>query len=140
MNLMNRRDKEGLMTSMIFIMFFALSCSPSKQISQSARKNILSDTAFSAAHTGISVFDPLQGKYLFRYQDKKYFIPASNTKIITCYAGMKNLGDSIAGIYYTENDTALFLVPSADPTFLHKDYAESASGGIDQKFRQRKFI
>ena len=137
---MNRREKKGLMISMIFIMFFLWSCSPSKQISKSARQNILSDSAFSAAHTGISVYDPQQGKYLFRYQDKKYFIPASNTKIITCYAGMKNLGDSIVGMYFTENDTALFLVPSGDPTFLHKDYAEQPVAEFIKKTGKKMYM
>lgn len=113
---------ENLIGTMILIMFFAQSCSGTKQINNSARKYILEDSAFSAAHTGISVFDPEKGTYLFRYQDRKYFIPASNTKIITCYAGMKSIGEKITGIYYTENDTAFFLVPSGDPTFLHKDF------------------
>lgn len=116
--------KENILITMIFIMFFVWACSPAKQISGSARKNILEDSAFISAHTGIAVFDPLEGKYLYRYQDNKYFIPASNTKIITCYAGMKIIGEKITGIYYTENDTALFLVPSGDPTFLHKDFKE----------------
>ena len=124
MNLMETGKKGDIFISMIFIMFFAVSCSPAKQLSGLADKFILKDSAFSAAHTGIAVYDPQKNEYLYRYQDRKYFIPASNTKIITCYAGMKNIGEKITGIYYTENDTALFLVPSGDPTFLHKDFIE----------------
>jgi len=121
---MLRAKSASLLMTMIAVVILAWSCSPSKLISKSADKNILQDTAFSAAHTGIAVFDPEKNEYLFRYQDKKYFVPASNTKIITCYVAMKNLGEKITGMYYTENDTALILVPSGDPTFLHKDFIE----------------
>src|SRR4030095_15479950 len=39
-----------------------------------------------------------------------------------CYAAMKYLGDSLKCFLAMENDTALFVLPSADPTFLHPDY------------------
>ena len=53
---------------------------------------------------------------------EKYFVPASNTKIFSCYAGMKYLGDSLAGINYLEDDTAIYLFPTGDPSLLHKDF------------------
>lgn len=49
-------------------------------------------------------------------------MPASNVKIVTCYAALKQLGDSLPGIRYYENDTALYLVPTGDPTLLHRDF------------------
>jgi len=99
------------------------SCSPASKIRTAVRKHILGDTAFSRAHTGISVYDPVKGRYLFGYQDDKYFVPASNTKLFSCYAGMKFLADSLPGLYYADLDTALIIFPTGDPTFLHKDYA-----------------
>jgi serine-type D-Ala-D-Ala carboxypeptidase/endopeptidase (penicillin-binding protein 4) len=86
------------------------------------------------------VYDPLKGEYLYRYQDNKYFIPASNTKIITCYSGMKYIGLQIPGIYYTENDTALFLVPSGDPTFLHQDYSEQPVASLIKNSRKKIYM
>ena len=56
------------------------------------------------------------------YQSDKYFVPASNTKLFSLYAGMKYLGDSIEGISYTEDDTALFVFAMGDPSFLHPDF------------------
>src|SRR5688572_15632992 len=82
------------------VIIFLYACSPAKQIERSARKNVLDDAALQTAHVGISVFDPSIGKYLYNYQGDKYFVPASNTKIPTCYAAMKYLGDSLVGLRY----------------------------------------
>jgi D-alanyl-D-alanine carboxypeptidase/D-alanyl-D-alanine-endopeptidase (penicillin-binding protein 4) len=83
---------------------------------------LLADTTFRNAHIGISVYDPATRKYLYNYQGDKYFVPASNVKIATCYAVMKYLKHILPGIRYFENDTAIYIVPTGDPTFLHRDY------------------
>jgi serine-type D-Ala-D-Ala carboxypeptidase/endopeptidase (penicillin-binding protein 4) len=137
---MPRSGKLCISLSLALMLIVVYSCSPYSQITRSVRKNILGDSAFSAAHTGISVYDPMQGKYLFRYQDNKYFIPASNTKIITCYSAMKFLGEQIPGIFYTENDTALFLVPSGDPTFLHQDFIQQPVADLIKKAVKKIYI
>ncbi|HSF45771.1 MAG TPA: D-alanyl-D-alanine carboxypeptidase, partial [Chitinophagaceae bacterium] len=85
------------------IALFALmvsSCSPGKSLSKSASRHLLGDTLLHNAHTGIAVYDPAEGKFLYTYQHDKYFVPASNTKILSCYAGMKYLGDKLAGVAY----------------------------------------
>ncbi len=100
-----------------------VSCSTQKQLGRKFQQELLRNDNLVNAHLGVSVMDAGTGKPLFRYQHDKYFVPASNTKIFTCYAGMKFLGDSITGIEYSENDTAIFLIPSGDPTLLHHDFA-----------------
>ena len=77
-----------------FLFFVFSSCSVSKQIARSANEDVLSSKPLQAAHVGLSIFDPASNKYLYNYQGDKYFVPASNTKIPTCYAAMKYLGDS----------------------------------------------
>ena len=98
------------------------SCSLQKKIGASARENLLRAPELSSAHIGISIFEPASGKYWYNYQSDKFFVPASNTKIFSCYAGMKYLGDSIAGIRYAENEKDLFIAPCGDPSLLHPDY------------------
>ncbi len=105
------------------------SCSINKQISRSAKENVLKATPLRTAHIGISIYDPEAGKYLYNYQGDKYFVPASNTKIPTCYAAMKYLGDSLVGLRYefhdfgeNEPDTLIMLEPTGDPTFLHTEF------------------
>src|ERR1700760_660568 len=108
--------------------FIWVSCSVSHQISRSADKILLQDTVISTGHIGISVYEPSTNSYWYNYDATKYFVPASNTKLFTLYAGMKYLGDSLVGLKYTENNdlhddttpttkyTAVF--PTGDPTFL----------------------
>src|SRR5262245_13180457 len=76
------------------------SCSVQKQISKSATQLVLKDSSLTTAHVGISIFEPATNKYWFNYQGDHYFVPASNTKIPTCYAAMKCLGDSLVGLRY----------------------------------------
>src|SRR4030081_924923 len=102
---------------------FFLSCSIQKQIDHSARTIVFADSALKHAHTGMSIFDVSSGRYLYNYQGDKYFVPASNTKIATCYIGLKYLGDSLIGIRYTEDAQAIYLIPTGDPSLLHTDFA-----------------
>lgn len=97
-------------------------CSLQKKIGKSAQATVLGDSALRHAHVGISIYDLSAGKYLYNHNAANYFVPASNTKIITCYAALKYLGDSIAGIRYAETNKGIVLVPTGDPTFLHPDY------------------
>jgi serine-type D-Ala-D-Ala carboxypeptidase/endopeptidase (penicillin-binding protein 4) len=107
-----------------FELLLLTSCSVQKQIDRSAKKNIINDSSFLAAHTGISIYDPAANKYLYNYQGDKYFVPASNTKIPTCYAAMKYLGDSLVGLRYIKTDPQnIYLIPTGDPTFLHDDFS-----------------
>jgi len=97
-------------------------CSPSHVIGRFAQKEFLEQPGIQSAQVGISLYDPAKATYLYNWQENKYFIPASNTKLFTLYAGMKYLGDSLVGIRYRQTDTALFVVPSGDPTLLHPDF------------------
>ena len=103
-------------------------CSVSKQIAHSAKADVLDTKALQAAHVGISIFDPAANKYLYNYQGDKYFVPASNTKLPTCYAAMKYLGDSLVGLKYMTykgmrgTDTGMIIESTGDPTFLHPDF------------------
>ena len=98
------------------------SCSLQKKISKSASQLLLHDSSLTTAHVGISIYEPSTNKYWFNYQGDHYFTPASNTKIPTCYAAMKYLGDSLEGVLKMENDTAIFILPTGDPTLLHPDF------------------
>lgn len=95
-----------------------------QRIEKIAQREFLDQPELRQAHVGISLFDPATGTYLYNYQADKYFIPASNTKLFTLYAGLRWLGDSLAGIRYRETDTALFVVATGDPSLLHPDYPD----------------
>lgn len=84
---------------------------------------ILKDAAIRHAHTGIVFYEPATDRYWYQYQGEKYFVPASNNKLNTCYAALQYLGDSIAAIRYEISpDSAITLRGLGDPTFLHPDF------------------
>lgn len=118
-----------------FLIYFA-SCSVQKKIGRSAEEDVLDAAALKTAHVGISIYDAASGKYLYNYQGDKYFVPASNTKIPTCYAAMKYLGDSIVGLRYFVNDTVISIQPSGDPTFLHSDYKNQPVFDLLKKYKR----
>jgi D-alanyl-D-alanine carboxypeptidase/D-alanyl-D-alanine-endopeptidase (penicillin-binding protein 4) len=107
------------------------SCSVSKQINKQASQILLNDAVISTGHIGISIYDPAEDKYWYNYNATKYFVPASNTKLFSLYAGMKYLEDSLVGMRYTyykewprtdSSKQMLIIFPSGDPTFLHPDF------------------
>ncbi len=105
-----------------FMLLFS-SCSVQKYIAKTAKSDVLHTKALQAAHVGISIFDPATNKYLYNYQGDKYFVPASNIKLPTCYAAMKYLGDSLVGLrYQIVNDSVISVKSTGDPTFLHPDF------------------
>jgi len=86
--------------------------------------SLLSQPGLLPAQVGLCLYDPATAQYKFDYQGNKYFMPASNTKLFSLYAGMKYLGDSLIGMRYLDADTALFVMPSGDPTLLHASFPD----------------
>jgi D-alanyl-D-alanine carboxypeptidase/D-alanyl-D-alanine-endopeptidase (penicillin-binding protein 4) len=107
----------------LYFTFYISSCSVQKQVGRSATQLVIKDSSLLAAHVGISIYEPATNKYWYNYQGDKYFVPASNTKLPTCYAAMKYLGDSLVGLQY-ENiyDSVILIHPSGDPTLLQPDF------------------
>jgi D-alanyl-D-alanine carboxypeptidase/D-alanyl-D-alanine-endopeptidase (penicillin-binding protein 4) len=109
--------------SSLILLFLLNACTPAARVRISAKRNIFRDSLLHAAHVGISVFEPAKNRYLYNYQGDKYFVPASNTKIPTCYAAMKYLGDSLVSARWAVNrNRELVILPAGDPTFLHPEY------------------
>jgi len=100
------------------IVFFASSCAVQK-----AQKTLLNTPALKGAHIGIAVYNDSKARWVDQYQSDHYFTPASNTKILATYVGLKFLGDSIPGWKMAENADSLFLFPQGDPSFLHPEFA-----------------
>lgn len=104
-----------------FLLAAAAQAQP-KNIRKWANEEILLKKDIRNAHTGICILDPATGKYWLQYQDDKFFMPASNTKIFTLFTGLRLLGDSLPAMRYAEDDTAVYIQGTADPSFLHPDF------------------
>ncbi len=98
-------------------------CSSTSSINKTVDDHLLNQPELESAHVGIAVYDAgSSNKMIYEFQSGKYFVPASNTKLFSLYAGMKYLGDSLPGIRYIEDDCNILLFPTGDPSLLHPDY------------------
>ena len=107
---------------LLALVFVFASCSVQRQLGKTAGKLLLQNEALRTAHVGIAIYDPASAAYLYQFQGDKYFVPASNTKIATCYAALRYLGDSIPALYYREEGDSLLIEATGDPTFLHPQF------------------
>jgi D-alanyl-D-alanine carboxypeptidase/D-alanyl-D-alanine-endopeptidase (penicillin-binding protein 4) len=96
-------------------------CSHARFIAGTGRQLVQEDV-FRNAHVGILIYDAAAKKNIYSYQADKYFVPASNTKIFTLYAGLKFLGDSLPGLRYRETADSFLIVSTGDPTLLHPGF------------------
>jgi len=127
--------------SFLLALIFLSSCSVSKKIKRPAKNYLLNNEALVSAHTGISIYEPATGKYWYNYQGDKYFVPASNTKLVTCYSAMKYLGDSLVGIKYNIlNDSTVVVEGAADPTFLHSDFKNQPVYNFLKRFKSVQIV
>ena len=101
-------------------------CSVSKKISKQADSILFKDSAINTGHVGISIYEPATNKYWYNHNETHYFIPASNTKLFSLYAGMKYLGDSLVGLRYQAltmaGEKIIEITPAGDPTFLFPEF------------------
>lgn len=120
--------------------FLIISCSTQRQLTRAANNALFQDSSLQHAHVGISLFDASGNKYLYDHNAKKYFVPASNAKLFSCYAALKYLGDSLPGMRYWENDTAVYLVATGDPSLLHSDFKKNPVIDFLQKTNKHIYI
>ncbi len=74
---------------------------------------------FDRSFTGFALFDPEEQKMIYEYNSDKYFTPASNTKILTFYASLQLLGDSIPALKYKKQGDLMVVWGTGDPSFLN---------------------
>ncbi|MGL1888564.1 MAG: D-alanyl-D-alanine carboxypeptidase [Reichenbachiella sp.] len=89
---------------------------------QSLKKSLSNSDFFNSHFTGFILADPLTNTTLFEFNSDKYFVPASNAKLLTYYTALVSLQDSIPGIRYETVDDTLYFKGTGDPTFLHPDF------------------
>lgn len=99
----------------------AMSCAPSFE------KHFEKKPVFENGFSGFAVFDPATGKMLYAHNAHKYFTPASNIKILTFYASLNFLGDSIPSFKYKIEGDSLFFSPTGDPSFLNPKFTNQSA-------------
>lgn len=117
---MAKSIRKGINFPTLFTFFLLLS-SAACSVRQ-AQKTLLQDPALKGAHVGVAVYNVSKEKWVDKHLSDLYYTPASNTKIISTYLGMRYLSDSIPGWKMAENKDSIFLLPLGDPSFLHPDF------------------
>lgn len=84
-------------------------------------KAIRKSSVFAGNFTGFALYDPEKQEVLYAHQDDKYYTPASNTKLLTFYAGLKMLGNQVPALQYWKEGGKLYFTGTGDPSFLHPD-------------------
>ncbi len=105
------------------LMFFFWGCIPSMQVRQAVRKS----TVFNRHFTGFILMDLSRQKIVYQQNSDKYFVPASNTKLLTFYTALKILGDSIPALKYALQNDTMYFWGTGDPSFLHPDFVTTVA-------------
>jgi len=90
-------------------------CSPQRFITRDIRS---AESRFQD-HIGFYLYDPATRNVLADHQASRYFTPASNTKILTLFASLTLLGDSIPALRYANTGDSLIIWGTGDPTLFY---------------------
>ncbi|MBJ6145281.1 D-alanyl-D-alanine carboxypeptidase [Hymenobacter sp. BT559] len=85
------------------------------------RQQLDSSRTLRRQQVGVALADATTGEALFGYNEAKYFTPASTMKLLSLYAGLALLPDSLPSLRYFSRGDTLFFQGTGDPTLLHGD-------------------
>ncbi|MFC5412219.1 D-alanyl-D-alanine carboxypeptidase/D-alanyl-D-alanine-endopeptidase [Larkinella bovis] len=104
----------------LFVLFLS-GCATYRPIQRQLRQNPqLIDHA-----TGFALYDWEKQKMVVEHNAHQYFIPASNTKLFSFYAGLMTLGDSIPALRYVTRNDSLIFWGTGDPTLLNPNLPDT---------------
>lgn len=113
------RSIHYIVLPLFLIMIAVFSCKSPRQMGRTGIPDkLLENPALYDAHTGIAIYDADNRELIYSFNSDRFFIPASNTKIATLYAGLRYLDDGIPGLQYLKINDTIFLRATGDPTFL----------------------
>jgi hypothetical protein len=109
------------------LLLLLVSCGTQQQVQKIAQRQLAATDAFDKAHWGVSILDLATNRYWYNQNGHKYFVPASNTKIPTCYVAMRHLQDRLPAAVVRETADTL-CSHGAIPVFCILTFQSSPCG------------
>lgn len=100
-----------------------LSCSPARQVS----RELQTKPIYTDHFTGVALYDPVRQRMVVRHNADKPFTPASNTKLVSFYAGLLFLTDSLPALRYIIRHDSLIFWGAGNPLLLHPDLPDTTA-------------
>ncbi|TAE22505.1 MAG: peptidase S13 [Cytophagales bacterium] len=105
------------------IILFIIGCSPAKRLSRELRTS----PQFEDHFTGFALYDPQSGQTLMAHNADKGFVPASNTKLFSLYAGLLTLPDSLPALRYVVRGDSLIFWGTGNPLLLNPNLPDNTA-------------
>ncbi len=110
-----------IVSSFLLLLSLVSACSPARYISRELRTR----PVYTDHFTGVALYDPIRQQALIQYNADKPFVPASNTKLFSFYAGLLYLPDSLPALRYTIRQDSLIFWGTGNPLLLHPDLPDT---------------
>ena len=132
-----------------YLLFFILLLTACKttsyvRILQAFSQKVETDSLLLNQFTGVSVFDMTTLKYIVQHNDRRYFIPASTTKLFTFYTALKILGSStdtkISALQYAERPDSLVFSGTGSPLLLHPYFQDTVALAFLRRRKEKLYF
>ncbi|MEN8797990.1 MAG: D-alanyl-D-alanine carboxypeptidase, partial [Flavobacteriaceae bacterium] len=122
------KRKYVLISTASLLLSLLLSCGSTnfRRLNRTIDKKLKSDV-LSHHHMGFMVYDPITKDTLFGKATDRYFIPASNVKILTLYSALNLIPEKIPVLKYSTDGDTLYFEGQADPAGLHPYFNDSTA-------------
>ena len=85
---------------------------------------VAQNPVFASGHTGFSLYDIEREQPVYGYQADRYFVPASNVKLLTFLLAHRMLGQSVPALYYQRRADRLDVWGTGYPLLLHPNFQD----------------
>jgi D-alanyl-D-alanine carboxypeptidase/D-alanyl-D-alanine-endopeptidase (penicillin-binding protein 4) len=124
---------------LLSLALLCLGCAGTKRQVVKTIDRSLAARAYENQFTGLLVIDAKTKDTVYAKNSKKYFTPASNTKIFTLYTALKALPKNVPALQYVEHNDTLYFEGTGDPSFLHPYFKDSTALTFLKKYKNLAF-
>ena len=93
-----------------------------RTIAESLEDRIRFSEVFAQAHTGFALYDLEAERSVYGFQADRYFVPASNNKLLTFFLANRLLSHNVPALFYREYPDRVDLWGSGYPLLLHPGF------------------